>query len=85
MATDHLGDIDLRRRVRELIQAGSLPAKKTQEIAAGYGSGRICAACGKPVTAEQVEYDVEDSRTSGRLQFHLGCHAVWQLECGRNG
>jgi hypothetical protein len=82
MATDpQLGDVDLRTRVRELIRTGWLPSMKTGEIAAGYGSGHICAVCSKPITSDQVEYDVEDRRNSGQLHLHLGCHAVWELEC----
>jgi hypothetical protein len=83
MATDpQRGDIDLRTRVRELIQRGWLPRRQTGEIAAGYGSGAQCAACEEPIKAEQVEYEVEDQRNSGRLRFHLACHAVWLLESG---
>jgi hypothetical protein len=68
MATDpQLVYIDLRTRVRELVR-GWLPA-------------HICAACGKPIASDQVEYDVEGCR--GELHLHLGCHAVWQ-ECVRS-
>ncbi len=68
--------------VRELIERGRLPPRQTGEIAAGYGSGAACAACDEPIKAEQVEYEIKDWRTSGRLHFHLACYAVWLLESG---
>lgn len=74
----------LRHHVRELIENGRLPVMLPHEVHAGYGSGRICAACGERITPSQVEYEVEDSGSDTRLRFHVGCHLVWQVECGRS-
>lgn len=52
-----------------------------KEVAAGYGSGRMCAACDEPITSAQIEYEVDDYRGGVRLRFHPDCHSVWQLEC----
>jgi len=74
-------DTALRLRVRERIENGRLPAMAAKHITSGYGSGSICAACDEPITDAQVEYEVDDERDGSRLNFHLGCHLVWQLEC----
>jgi hypothetical protein len=76
-----LRDTALRLRVRERIENGRLPMIVPSQIAGGYGSGRVCAACDDPITSSQVEYEVNDERNGNRLSFHLGCHVVWQLEC----
>ncbi len=73
---------ELRRRVRERIEFGQLPVMMAKQVAAGYGSGRVCAACDEPITSTQVEYEVDDCRDGYRLlRFHPGCHSLWQLEC----
>jgi hypothetical protein len=73
----------LRLLVRQLLENGRLPVILPKQIAAGYGSGRVCAACDEPITSTQVEYEVDDCPNGGRLRFHMGCHVVWQLECAR--
>lgn len=52
-----LRDNLLRQRVRAFIEKGQLPASMPGEIHAGYGSGSICAACGEPITRNQVEFE----------------------------
>jgi hypothetical protein len=78
-----LQDPTLRLHVRQLIENGQLPAVLSERIFAGYGSGRVCVACDRAITASQIEYEVEDSSQDRRLIFHMGCHVVWQLECVR--
>ena len=73
----------LRLLVRQLLENGRLPVILPKQIAAGYGSGRVCAACDEPITSTQVEYEVDECLNGGRLRFHMGCHVVWQLECAR--
>jgi hypothetical protein len=72
---------ELRRRVRQYLEGGRLPMMVPKEVAAGYGSGRMCAACDEPITSTQVEYEVDDCRGGVRLRFHPDCHSVWRLEC----
>jgi hypothetical protein len=76
-----LANSALRVSVRQRIEHGRLPFVRSRQIVAGYGSGRLCAACDEPITHTQAEYEVEDSRNGRRLRFHASCHALWQSEC----
>jgi hypothetical protein len=67
----------LLRLAKELIGTGRLP-HESRSICAGAGTGRVCALCNEPVVSEEIEYEIEEP--GGRsFQFHMRCHAVWQL------
>jgi hypothetical protein len=68
----------LRARITQLIEERELPATIARTIHAGYGSGLQCHACGRSITAEQLEYDVLVPK---RLRLHLECHVLWQIVC----
>jgi hypothetical protein len=74
---------ELRQRVRRYVERGRLPMVVPKQVAAGYGSGRICAACDEPIARTQVEYEVDDCPDRVQLRFHAHCHSLWQLECAR--
>jgi hypothetical protein len=46
---------------------------------AGYGTGKICAACDLSTTKKDVEYEVDmvDRRT---FLFHQACLTLWHQE-----
>jgi len=75
----------LRLRVCQLIEDGRLPVMMPAQIAAGYGSGRVCVACDLPIASTRVQYEVEERSDGRRLNLHMGCHVVWQLECAHRG
>ena len=77
-----LRDTELRMRVRQRIEHGTLPVVLPERIFAGYGSGGRCVACDQEISSTQIEYEVE--ALGSPLRFHLGCHVVWQLECARS-
>jgi hypothetical protein len=84
MSTEsQLLDTELRCRVRARIENGQLPAMVSESIFGRYGSGHVCVACDQPITGIEVEYEFVDYRDGVRLCLHLGCHAVWQIECAR--
>jgi len=56
---------------------GSLPAVSVQKVWAGHGTGRICYACEEPVTAQEVENEVEVGGAVV-LVLHAECFRVWQ-------
>lgn len=65
----------LRVTVRKLLDTGMLPPAGAK-VMAGHGSGKRCLICHEPVTAEEVEYEVDD----GGAVCHLLCFRVWREE-----
>ena len=68
----------------ENIELPLLQQREPLRTWAGHGTGAICNACGTPIQAHEIEYEVEMSAGSGApsLNFHLMCYRVW---AGRNG
>lgn len=91
------GDVDpaffeqLHRRARELISTGLLPGAAPHAMFGGFGSGAVCALCGTPILAAEVEYELEyravgvasDPSPRRLIRFHLACHAIWDYERAR--
>ena len=52
---------------------------------AGHGTGAICKACGAPIQAHEIEYEVEMPAGSAAptLNFHLMCYRNWTDRSGR--
>jgi hypothetical protein len=75
-----LPEMELRRRARQEIEKGRLPESPAASIWGGRGSGQPCTLCGDPIRADQVEYEIADSRDGDTLRFHLPCHTAWQFE-----
>ena len=46
---------------------------------AGHGTGAICNACGAPVQAHEIEYEIEMPEGSNMtsLHFHFVCYRSW--------
>jgi hypothetical protein len=77
----HLQNAKLRARIHHLIEQGSLPVMRPERIAAGYGLGKKCDGCGRPITRDQIEYEIDDRRYGVPLELHLECYVLWQLDC----
>ena len=56
---------------------GSLPAVSIQKVWAGPGSGRVCLACEQPISAQEIETEVEVG-SAVVLLLHAECFRVWQ-------
>lgn len=75
----------LRKLAREVLLAGKLPRQDPDRTWGGSGVGVQCAVCAKPVTQDEVEYEIQfahDGSNPGldRYHLHLRCFAVWELE-----
>ncbi len=75
-----LPEADIRKLAQEAIAAGRVPVLLSLSFSAGYGQGDPCCICNRQITPAQVEYEVTIAGL-GRFNFHLTCHAHWQLEC----
>lgn len=73
---------DLRLRAINRIDTGELPPCGDVTLLGARGSGAACALCDSPITALEVEYEVEIAgRRGSRWRFHIRCHAVWRDVC----
>ena len=78
-------EAELRKVAREVLRAGKLPRQKPDHTWGGPGVGAPCAVCEKPVTRDELEYEVQfahDGASPGldKYHLHLRCFAVWELE-----
>jgi hypothetical protein len=75
----------LRRVARDRIAKGQLPRVVPLQMWGGKGTGRLCALCDKAIEPNEMELEVEQRIDGGLppLRFHVVCHSLWRLECGR--
>jgi hypothetical protein len=68
----------LINKVREEISTGALRSVRPTTVWAGMGSGRKCAACGRPIqaAATQIELESVNGRLAGPL--HRECFEIWR-------
>jgi hypothetical protein len=75
---------ELRSIARERIAKGQMPPEAPARFWGGFGAGRPCALCDKPIQSDEIEYEVKPIETALQtLRFHRVCHYAWQLECAR--
>jgi hypothetical protein len=70
----------IRERIRTLLGTNELPCDEPAETWAGRGGGARCVACGEPIAATEIEFEVT-LPSVGRLLLHRLCHAIWLEEC----
>jgi len=74
----------LRLEARRRIALGRLPRVVQHYLWAGPGEGRPCSLCDRPITAGQIEYELESPLIpETTVRFHRICHQAWELECIR--
>jgi hypothetical protein len=77
----------VRSRVYDRLEAGSLPPDTGQRTFGSRGDGSLCACCDQPIKAEDLQYDMDvrdDSSSSptSTLSMHLRCYRMWVEESG---
>jgi hypothetical protein len=75
----------LRKRAREVIQAGKLPNRRPDRTWGGPGVGADCMICRVPVQRDEVEVELEFARNEKEPSFdryhaHVRCFAAWESE-----
>ena len=53
-----MDELNIRARVREMVETGQLPCEESGKVWAGRGNGTHCAACGEPIESTQIEFEV---------------------------
>jgi hypothetical protein len=71
--------IDLRRRIRRMIERGTLPALADRHSRLGQGRGETCPLCGQPITTIHWAYEVLVPPV-GEIRAHAVCFRIWAEE-----
>jgi hypothetical protein len=75
-----MDELNIRARVREMVETGQLPCDESGKVWAGRGSGTHCAACGEPIESTQIEFEAPLGQATV-LRLHRACYQIWQEEC----
>jgi hypothetical protein len=82
----------LREFARFAIRTGRLPRREPARIWGGPGVGGFCGVCEKPISQDELEYELEfachDDNPKrdkvhpqrDKVHFHLRCFAAWEFE-----
>jgi hypothetical protein len=75
----------LREKAVEAVRSGQLPSRRSDRLFGVPGSGGPCAVCGEPLTADEMEIQLQctwNDGTSGLDLFHPHhrCYAAWEFE-----
>ena len=75
----------LREKAREAIRTRKLPSRPPDRTWGGPGVGAECTVCGKPVTKDEMEFEIQfahDGSSPGLDEFHIHirCFAAWEFE-----
>jgi hypothetical protein len=78
-------EVLLRIRARAAIQDGKLPSRRPDRTSGGPGVGALCAVCEKPVTNNELEFEIQfahdgDSPGLDKYHIHVRCCAAWEFE-----
>jgi hypothetical protein len=78
----------LHEQARAAIRSGKLAARRPYRTWGGPGIGAACSVCGRPVTADELEVEIQCVRGGSdpcldRFQVHVRCFAEWELERGK--
>jgi hypothetical protein len=75
-----MDELNVRARVREMVQKGEFPCEESGKVWAGRGNGTHCAACGESIEATQIEFEVPLG-PAAIVRLHRACYQIWQQEC----
>ena len=70
-----------RKRVLDAMARGVLPPLLPRTTWDGFGTGALCAGCGKTITTDQLETEFDDGARR-QYRFHIQCFATWESLMG---
>ncbi len=75
----------LREQARAAVRNGKLPSRRPDRTWGGPGIGAPCSVCARPVTKDELEFEIEFARDDtdpglDKFHVHVRCFAVWELE-----
>ena len=80
----------LREKARAAVQSGKMPSRSPDRTWGGPGVGAACAVCGRPVTKDQLEFEIQFARDGDnpgldKFHVHVRCFAAWEFERNKPG
>ena len=78
-------EVLLREQAHAAIQSGKLPSRNPDRTWGGPGIGAPFAVCEKPVTKEQMKFEIQFARDGDnpgldKFHVHIRCYAAWEFE-----
>ena len=82
-------EIRLREQARAAIQTGTILSRAADRTWGVPGVGAECVVCQKPITKDQMEFEIEfahDGKNPGvnpplhLLHLHVRCFEAWEFE-----
>lgn len=75
----------LRECAQAAIRGGKLPGRSPDRTWGGPGVGAPCAVCDRPVSKDEMEFEIEFARDGSnpgldKFHIHLRCFAAWEFE-----
>ena len=64
--------------IADKLTRGLLPTANPLKTWAGNGNGRPCHGCDVPITAMEIEHEL-DFADGLTVRFHAGCAETWRL------
>jgi len=78
-------ELILRAKARAVVENGRLPGRSPDRTWGGPGVGADCAVCERPVTKQELEFEIEFARDGDfpgldGFHVHIRCFAAWEFE-----
>lgn len=72
----------LQQLARQRLRAGAIPARQPDQSWGGRGSRQPCPVCGRAVSAQELEMELEFRSRGGveRFFLHIQCYGAWDIE-----
>jgi hypothetical protein len=74
---DNAKEPDRSALIRAKLVSGELPNAKPEKVWGGKGTGQRCSGCGRPITAADVEYELDLPGARAAMRLHQACLEVW--------
>ena len=74
----------LREHARHALEQNKMPNRKPDRVWGGPGVGAPCTICNKPVSKDEMEFEVQFSIDNPTAYFavhhvHVRCFSAWEL------
>jgi hypothetical protein len=67
---------DIAAIIRAKLAADELPSAKPEKVWGGKGTGQPCKGCGRPIGADDIEYEVDLPGACLAMRLHQPCLQV---------